>query len=503
MNKQISALPQSAYPPAEHYGCETCRNAFTLGHVEASTIPASFVPVQEWVEWSTGNWTRAFYACRECEAIWALTFNRKDRMYDQTPVPAGMAQALRPDATWDDLMVPLLSWPPIIELTEEALWELDYEPQELWDRLIAAWRDPGIEPVQQSDMLRMLARLVQPANPRHRELLSERAWLIEDLRDFENDLDTLEQQMNCQGSEWWTRRPGGPRFPQAQVHLQALKHQLAYGGVVLGRELQPRKLHPPAQPVGLALSGQRPLDDEALEAWYASRPSLPRRTLELLSPYWSFLPSVLIGWVLVEGTWGSEGDPARLMLRGFLLGLVLVFVGAGVAANAGISRHGIWKIALHRLGMSALYLVVALFWCAVMFVYFLAIGAITSTPNQPLVMFGAAAFSVWLMARIWPFWIVEFMQPIENDQEGRNRQLGSVRREALETARQLTRHWRKHLFPTTLWFVVTGGSLTLVVLGTHWWGDWVRIFLLYPFVLPILYAFTWALVEPLPDPEEK
>ncbi|MEL7061774.1 MAG: hypothetical protein AAGN46_17240, partial [Acidobacteriota bacterium] len=221
-----SSTPRPRFVPFQEFGCPACRDAIGLDRFGNRAIPPPFVPIAERLGRATRAWTRPFMACTECDAIWVLLFDPKDLIYVQTPTPFGTARALRPEAQLADLMPLLFAWAPVDELAERALSELAYEPQDLWDRLTDAWRDPSVETARRADILRQLARLLEPQNPNHRRLHDQRGWLLHSRRDFDRDLTDLERTLATSDLAW---RPFAPR---AAEHLQTIQDRLESRDVV-------------------------------------------------------------------------------------------------------------------------------------------------------------------------------------------------------------------------------------------------------------------------------
>ena len=152
------ALPRPRYRSPQEFGCAACRDAFGLDSFDKREIPEVFASISQQLGRPAKAWTKHFYACQACDSIWLLIFNPKELMYQQIATPLGTSRALLPEAQIEDLMPLLFASAPIDECAEQALWELDYPAQTLWDLLVAAWRHPEIEHSRQADILRQVAR---------------------------------------------------------------------------------------------------------------------------------------------------------------------------------------------------------------------------------------------------------------------------------------------------------------------------------------------------------
>lgn len=181
--------PQPKYIDPREFGCKSCRNAVSYGASGRSEISKILVSTEESLEQTLLEWTKSFLACQSCDAIWAVSYNPKDMIYILTATPNGMVNALLPDASLDDLMAPLFAWAPVDEMTEHALWEMDYNPQNLYDKLVAAWRSSRIDTARRADILRQLGRLLTCQNQHHKKRRQKTGWLLVDDRDFTQDLE--------------------------------------------------------------------------------------------------------------------------------------------------------------------------------------------------------------------------------------------------------------------------------------------------------------------------
>ena len=488
-------LPQPRYPAPAQFGCAACRDAFGPDRFDDRTIPPPFVPVSQRLGRRTAAWTRRFHACRECDAIWLLAYSPKELTYEQTPTPLGMTRALRPEATLDEIMVPLFAPAPVGSATEGALWQLDYEPQELWDRLVGALRHPDAGVARQATILRQLGELLRPANPHHRERMRQRGWLLGDLHGIGADLDRLEAAMAQEDSRWQA-------FPDALQNLATLRRRIAADGVLRraaggARESKPPPVAPPVQPAAVTLAGRSPA---------ATKHSLPpaestaARTLQLLRPYWNYLPAIVLGWFLAELVPAGAPEDQRWMLRGFFLSFVLVATGTGATASAGISGVGLARTFVHRLSVIGEFLYVAVLAFLAIVAYVAVATAFDPGLSHPAHRYGVTVVALLPLVRLWPFLLIPFMQPVERDIKSA-KQLGNYRRPALATAWRMTRQPGTFRQRTLPWFLAFGLTLGLSAAASALAGAVGRSLVLYPLALPVLTAFTWALIEPMPDRE--
>lgn len=63
----------------------------------------------------------------------------------------------------------------------------------------------------------------------------------------------------------------------------------------------------------------------------------------------------------------------------------------------------------------------------------------------------------------------------------------------------MTRHPGTLRHQTIPWFLALGAGVALATVATQLGGATGRSLVLYPIVLPVLAAFSWALIEPMPD----
>jgi hypothetical protein len=481
------------YPAPEQFGCPACSDAFGPERFDDRTIPPPFVRVSQRLGRRTRAWTRSFYACRECDAIWLLAFSPKELIYEQHPTPLGMSRALRPEATLDDVMRLLFAPQPVGGAVEEALWQLASEPQELWDRLLAAWRHPEVGVARRARILRQFGRLLRPENPHHRELMRRRGWLLDDLRGITTDLAELDSEMARENSPWRA-------FPDAPQDLATLRSRMAADGVLpreAGARPEPRcaPTPSPVEPAGRTLTGQEP---PAMQDHPQAAGSIATRTLQLLRPYWNYLPAILLGWLLVERVGGAVPEGHRWTVQGFFLSFVLVATGAGVTASARITGVGFWRTFLHRLSVIGEFLYVAVLAFLAVLVYVALAMPFDPGLDHRWHRLGMAAVALVPMTRLWPFWMIPFMQPVERDLKSA-KSMGNYRRPALATAWRMTRHPGTLRQRTIPWFLALGAAVALTTVATQLGGATGRSLVLYPIVLPLLAAFSWALIEPMPD----
>lgn len=441
-------------------------------------------------------WTKPFHVCVKCDAIWAVSFNPKDITYVQTRTPAKMKSALSPDATLEDLMVPLFAWAPVDEMTEYGLGEIDYDPQELFDRLVAAWRHPEIEVARQSDILRQLTRLSTAHNPIHAKQREAVGWLIEDFRGFEVELAELERVMPDPQGPW------APTRGFAERDLADLQRLRSQSNVLRGAE--PPSLRSP--PIN-ALSQTCPPPSTAVEPPPAAigivdetvDVGVVERTRQLLRHPLEFGPGVLFAWLFVERIGSQVGPSSQPAVIGFFFAMALVFPGVVVARTAGATDMPWWLAVWRRVSVVADYLMFAL----IVFVIVLgAAGLATVAGIQARIaesdtaVLLISATTALVLIRLWPFMIVPYFQPIEADVPD-TQAIGFWKHSAISTAWKLTRSKGTFRLQTLPWLAATLTAVALTVGATYWGGVVGRSLVLYPIVLPAMTAFTWALVEQL------
>ncbi len=486
-----SILPSPSRPPAEQFGCAVCRPPIAAKAVLDKAPPRPFIPIERHLGRPMLAWTKPFYACSECEAIWLLQSDPVSRRYHQHPTPRGMARALLPEASLDEVLIPLFSWAPINAVTETALQQISAPAQALWDRLIAAWRHPEVSPELQAIILRQLALLLQP-EPEGGPPAPQR-WSLQDTGRFEKDLDKLRH----------SARAWGALTPDSKRHVEQLRRLLQMPGIIRSRPYgfgrhAPRSMTAEAAmpavpgpkapiPVSATLSGQGRADDR-------HRASIARRVAALLWPYTSYLPAVLCGFLLVDAVGNSQGSSNNVIAAAFFCAVMLVCNGAAVARNSGISGAPLGQIIWYRMSAIGDYLLFAVMFM-VLSIGLAAAGLLEGT-QQALLSLGILLGA--LMVRFWPFWIIPYLQPVERDLET-PRAVGITRRSALRTAWQLTGEpgvLRNATLPWLTFTAATGGLIAAIdgLLGTGW-----RNFILYTAALPAWTCLTWALVERLSD----
>jgi hypothetical protein len=483
------------YPAPEHLGCAACRDAFGPERFGDRTVPPPFVPVGRRLGRRTPPWARSFYACSECDSIWLLAFSPKELTYAQSPTPLGTSRALRPEATLDEVMVPLFAPAPVGTAIEGALWQLTYEPQELWDRLLVAWRHPEVGVARRAIILRQLGLLLRPANPHHRELARRRGWLLRDLRGIGADLAELDAELADEDSPWQA-------FREAADDLATLRGRMdAFGVLQRDAEEEPEPQpspHPHVQPAGRALAGQGATvegDD------HRAGGSPAARTMQLLRPYWNYLPTILLGWLLVERVGGAVEGGQRWFVQSFFFGFVLVASGSGAATSAGIGEARLFRTFLHRLSVISDLLYLALLSFLVVLGYVALAEPFDSGLEHPWHRFGIGAVALLPLTRLWPTWVIPFMQPVELDIESA-KSMGNIRRPAVATAWRMTREPATFRRRTLPWFLAFALAVAATVVASRLGGATARSLVLYPLVLPLLTAYTWSLIEPMPFRDE-
>lgn len=499
----VFELPKPKYP-LEH-GCSKCRGVCDWVPRGEEHRFELLQPME--VLYGTEDpgkpWTQCFRFCGRCEAIWAMSFNPKDGTYVQTPTPSGMKAALSPDASLADLMEPLFAWAPVDEMTERGLWEITYAPQELFDRLVAAWRHPEVDVARQSDILRQLARLVNGNNPRHVERRKKMGWLLEDFRGFEGELNTLEALMVDPEGVW------SPTRYYSEQYLTSLQRSRVRPEVVKGAVVPLAKEEVKAGSTkSLGNFGEKGLlepevespvnEREVLEALRAATSMSPfERTRQLLRHPWRFGPGVLFAWVLVERVGAQVGPENRPPVMGFFFLMALVFPAVVVARSAGATSLPWWLLVWRRLSVVADYAMVGLGMAVLVFAVAglltaIGISSVLSGEGVARLVIGAVAF-VGLL-RLWPFVIVPYMQAPEADQSDPSSS-GFWKKSSVSVAWKLTRRagtFRRFTLP---WFLAVGAGILVVSGATSLGGVIGRSLVLYPIVLPCLTAFTWTLVE--------
>ena len=512
------ALPRPRFVEARSFGCAACRDAFGLECFGKREIPEVFATISQQLGRPAKAWTEPFYACLACDAIWLLSYDPKEMMYQQTPTPLGTTRALLPEAQIEELMPLLFAWAPIDECAERALRELDYSAQTLWDLLVAAWRHPDIERNRQADILRQLARLVHSSNPFHQmqqTRVPSGQPLICDDRGFARDLIAVEQALVSPENPWRC-------FPYIAEHAAVLRayftelHSLddQHASPVPASAIESETRQTPV--TNRAADNQ--VDDNNSESGApihrgastsnnhdAAAQSCISRSLVLLMPYWNFLPAMLIGWFLVE-IGGSNSDPDNRWLIHIFFGcIVFICTAAGVALNAGVSSVGLLRTIFFRLSELGSFLLIGIL---LMLIVSISIAVAhnlfpdlsTYAEHTILIM-----CTVIVLIRLWPFLMVSFMQDVAQDIPTPHA-YGITRQPALATAWRLTRApGNARRFSLWLFAVCTGIGLTW--LASQVLGKAGRSLILYPIVLPMLTAFTWALIEqihiPIADSAEK
>lgn len=459
------------------------------------SVPKPLVPVQSLFQPSNPPkpWTKSFYVCGHCKAIWAVASNPKDLINNQTPTPPGMKEALAPEATLDDLMQPLFAWAPIDEMTEHALWEIDYEPQELFDRLVEAWRHPACDVARQADILRQLTRLVRPNNSFHAERQQTRGWLLDDFRGFQVELTELEHVIGDPQGSW------APVRRYAQENLADLQSIRKHTNLLRGSE--PPPIEPPPKEAPEPETRQLPFHATGA----APKAGLPgpmavgvvNRMGHLLRHPLRFVPGVLFGWFFVERVGAQLSTDSRPLAMGFLFLVALVFPGAVVASNSGITSFPWWRVLWRRLSAMADYAMVGLglALAVIAIVAFASLAGVDAVIWGPDVIGGiTAGVSLLLLTRIWPFVVIPYMQAPEVDIPD-PRSPGYWRHQAVWTAWKLTQPngtFRRFTLP---WMLAFGAAILATTAATSIGGAVGRSLVLYPIVLPALTALTWALVE--------
>ncbi|GJM09878.1 MAG: hypothetical protein DHS20C11_21540 [Lysobacteraceae bacterium] len=483
------ALPTPTYISRRDFGCQACRHAFDQLPLGGRSTPAVLMPVAEHLGTGLLPWTDPFYACRQCHSIWAVNFNAKDLIVEMTPTPPGMEQALRPGAKLDQVMVPLFAWAPVDEMTEIALWQTQYEPQRLMDRLVAAWHHPDVDFNRQLDILRQMARLVSCNNPYHLALQQQRGWLLESHRGFDQVATELEGNLG-NSSGLWAHVP-------SYVHdnVETLQKKLAQPAVI--QDLPPDAVVNPQSraipdPVEQASAEEQETADAAIE--HIER-TIGGRFMQLLTPYWSFLPAIAGAW-LIERIIGNLPPDAQAG-GSLLLVLVLVLNGVAVMKNAGVSEGSFGYLLWHRLSAIGDYLVFALLVAATVIASTALVamfGLKVASLSPAWQVTGLVACVGLLLVRFWPFWVIPYMQRVEDDVPS-PRAYGITRRSALLTAWQLTGQATVFVRLTLPWLLLLSVAIAMTLVAFALTSDWARFGLIYAIILPAISAVTWALVE--------
>ena len=484
-----SALPLPV--PPKRFGCATCRHAIAAEGTEPQAVPDLFIPVERSLGREMLPWTRPFHSCRDCEAIWLLWPDAADQRLRQHATPRGMARALLPEALLNDLLVPLFAWAPVDVATDQALREITYEPQQLWNRLIDAWRDPDISVARQATILRQLARLLEPdandiGGPRHHS-----RWRLQRTHGFEKDLKAAAARLKRDERVW------APYAAAARKNLHTLQRLLSSPGIVYSRPYGFGKTAPREPPSAITRVAPVPAAESLSHRPPEEAPAaatLPARTAALLWPYASFLPAFLCGLLLVDAVGRSPEQAGNLVAGAFFFAVVLVLNGSAVARNARISAAPLWQIIWHRMSVIGDYLLFSLM--AMILLVLIAAAGLAESPRSAILAFALGL--VVLLLRFWPFWIIPYLQPVERDLSSPHVP-GVPKRSALRTAWQLTGEGGVLHRYTLPWLGVSAGGVALVAIS-HWLlGDTGRSLVLYALILPSWTAFTWALVERMPD----
>lgn len=437
---------------------------------------------------SSLEWSRPFYRCSACGAIWSITFNPKDLIYEQSATPKGMKQALSADASIEDLLEPLFAWAPVDEMTERGLWELEYEPQVLFDRLVEIWGDESVEVNRRSDMLRQFRRLLSGNNPHHRRLQKERGWIIENSWDFSSDLAADAGAINGGDPTW---RAYHRYAPEDLSHVLRL---LTKPGVVQGIS-PPLPEAVPERSIGVGVAASPTADAAEMDRQPpVDVPEIPRLQ-SLLQPYWRFLPAIVVGMFLVRP--GLAGAPGFNPYATGFFGLVTVLLtGVAVMCNSGLSEGGYLLTLYRRCSALAEYLLVVslmVMWLGVSMAVALSLE-LGQAALFCLILVGWLGLAL----RLWPMLVVPFLQPLEADVK-MGRMPKRWIRTGITTAWKLTRGTDTLVRFSLPWL---GASLaaSAFVAGLHQLlGLNMTVLVASAVILPVWWAWTWRLGSRLED----
>jgi len=483
--------PQPRYISPREFGCQLCQNAVSYGASGSSEVSSILISVEEFLGYSLLDWTRSFQVCESCEAVWALSYNPKDMIHELTATPDGMLDALNPEPNLEDLMVPLFAWAPIDEMTEQALWEVDYDPQNLYDKLVAAWRSSKIDTARRADILRQLRRLLTGQNQHHKKRREEKGWLLADDRHFTQELEKFDSS-----DEIWR----GHAY--IAEDYKTLLSKLSGEGVLKSRPLvkstQPSAKKKAKQPKKTVQVNRQEFESKpVIELTITEIPSLQKRIFELLNPAWMFLPAVIAAGFI---EFLVSQMPLKHQMSGYtLLGLVLVLNGVAVMANSQITGLSYGRLVWNRLSALGDYLLfLVLYIVSTVFCFGLIglFGVDATTSSETWKVSIAVFMFVFLQIRFWPFWLIPYMQSVESDIPS-NDMLGNSKETALVSAWKLTKQDGSFLKHTLVWITAVVISIILLYIANHLGGQWGLGLTLYIIVLPVLTALTWALVEQL------
>jgi hypothetical protein len=161
--------------PRDH-GCEECRDVFDWD-TQGREVPGILQPAEVVLAAEVGGWSKPFHRCRNCKSWWSISYNPKDMISVQTAAAPQIARALRADATLDQAWPFLFAPAPIDEQFENYLYQGRFAPQAALDQLLNLFRNPAATPINQADILRMVARLLSLQNPEHRALQKRQGWV--------------------------------------------------------------------------------------------------------------------------------------------------------------------------------------------------------------------------------------------------------------------------------------------------------------------------------------
>ncbi len=210
-----------------------------------------------------------------------------------------------------------------------------------------------------------------------------------------------------------------------------------------------------------------------------------------------FLPDTLFAWLMVERIGSQLMPQQRPAVMGFFFLMALIFPGVAVARNAGRTRLPMWQGLWRRVSVIADYLMAVLLIAIMVFTAaavasLLGVNEALSQPGVTRITIGASTLLVLL--RLWPFFVLPYMQAPEHDTSD-TRSPGFWKKPAISTAWVLARPRGTILRATLPWFVVTTVGILATLVATQTGGPIGRSLVLYPIIIPVLTAYTWALVE--------
>lgn len=486
----VSLLPEVAY--REEHGCTLCRDTLENRHSGSVGVPDMLIPVSSSKGKPVKFWTNGFQVCQECGSIWAIAVDVEGVMRVD-PTPIGMEQALDPEAGMNELMVPLFARKPVSAMVEEGLWELDFDPQDLFDRLVGIWRHPESSVDHKIRVLQLLRALLSAKHTGHRELMRTRGWLIENTHGFQRDLSDIED-MVVSGSF-----DGGRTSPDVLWDLEMVNYLLTDPGVV--RQTGPGFL----LMQGDSRNGTKSRSESTGMIFQSGVNFLNafRMTSELLTPFRSFLPAILWGVALVEFAVHRMAPQMRSWAECFLLMVGFCWYGAAIARNADALTGSIVVAIWRRLSVIFEYLI----FCSI--VSLLSLAAVVLmirselVPEEYSAQVTQAVSGVILALfalRCWPALVIPFRETSLYP-EGSWSVSEGWRKSALIMAWKITGPFRVWSRFSTTWLVLVMAAGVAMWVVEQTFGYWLRTVFLYFLVLPTIFALSWAMVEELEEDE--